>query len=122
LIDLAKILRGRLGPEPTFNPEQKLLCAVLGRALADALGGTAEPHERRLARCWLEAWDARKGRYPVSIQELLRYVIDDAEGCHLHIMKILHGEDYDATALLASYGYTIRRRNKKNGTCDGKVS
>lgn len=120
--NLEKILLARLGPESNFSPEQKLLCGVLGRALADALGGRAKPHEARIARLWLQNWDAPKNRYPLTIQYVLREVIEDAEGCHAQILRILHDPNYDPTHLLSSYGYCNRQRIGKDGTCDVQVS
>lgn len=106
--DRAKlILGGLVEPERTFTPEERLLCAVLARALADALSSpsyrTGDPYYdqscwlslRNEARRFLQFWPSvstQKDEPGLTIRFILESLVEDAEGAHREILRVLSGE------------------------------
>lgn len=98
-------LRQMLQPVPedrALTPEQKLMSAVLARALSDALCGT-DQHDARLARCWLLELDG--DAYDLPVLYVLEQLTDQAEEAHNAIIRILNDPDYDPSLLLGTYGF-----------------
>lgn len=76
-----------LDARPT--PEKRLVLAVLGRALADALGRTASVRPyRRAARAWVHSNSARKWGFRWCLDQ----VCDDSDGLAQVIRKAISSE------------------------------
>ncbi len=124
-----RLLRVQLSNIPTeraFTPEERLLCAVLARALNDALrsrikGGFGEftrNVDQYSAIRWLKDWNARKKKYPLTIRFVLESLVDNAEETHREIVAVLDDPTFDPSAILSAYGFFVL---PKKGSCGGKV-
>lgn len=104
-------VRQALGQPDFYRPltaEQKLMTAILARALADVLRGT-EKMEGTLARRWLSSY-GDEDSYTLSLKFVLESVVDDAEAAKNAILKIINDPNYDATQLLGTYGFNQTKK------------
>lgn len=103
---------------PKLTSEQRLLCAILCRALADVFSNIkTTATDKATAIEWLTSNDQK----PFSVRWVLDHIFGDGEAAHKRIIDFVAGKAQIPAGVLTYASISPRREAGKNNYCDENI-